>query len=123
MVSFCISVFAKLILHDKDYIVIWVNISRLFFFYLQQIQAMIIPQLLFYWKAVGNQLKCFNYTINAAAASLAVDNNMKALAFVKEAEEMVFKQEKSGYANFVITDEERARIESLKGQVVNFIKI
>jgi len=81
-----------------------------------ELNATILPQLVFYWKAAGNLLKAFHYTIDAAAAFLVVDRSMKALALLDEVDQMIVKQEEVNFRDYVITDEERARIESLKGQ-------
>lgn len=72
---------------------------------------------MFYWKSAGNLLKAFHYTIDGAAAFLVVDRSMKALALLDEVEQMIVKQEELHFRDYVVTDEERARIESLKGQV------
>ena len=62
-------------------------------------------------------LKAFHYTIDATAAAIDVNDTMKTTSLLRELDEMMKKEEAAAYSNFVISDEEKARIECLKGQV------
>jgi len=62
-------------------------------------------------------LKAFHYTIDATAAAIDVNDTMKTTSLLRELDEMVKKEEATSFSNFVISEEEKARIECLKGQV------
>ena len=59
--------------------------------------------------------------IDAAAAALDVNQSMKCLSILKEVDDIIKEEEESNYINFVVSDEERARVECLKGQVSDFL--
>ena len=58
--------------------------------------------------------------IDAASAALDVNQSMKSLSILKEVDDIINRQEANNYEDFVVSDEERARVECLKGQVRGF---
>lgn len=67
-------------------------------------------------------MKSFHYMLDAASAAIDVNNNIKTMSLLNEVEDVIKQQEAREFKDFVITEEERARVECLKGQV-NFPKI
>lgn len=82
-----------------------------------KVHATVLPQLVYYCKAAGNLLKAFHYMLDAASASIDVNSNIKTMSQLNKVEEVMKQQEQRQYKDFVITEEERARVKCLKGQV------
>ena len=94
-----------------------------------QLHANILPQLVYYWRMAGNHMKCFQYMIDAAASFIDVNDSMKTSSFLRDIDHMVEREREinnttnnnnnniNSLVNFVITEEEKAKIECLKGQV------
>ncbi|XP_057290575.1 adenylate cyclase type 10-like isoform X2 [Hydractinia symbiolongicarpus] len=83
-----------------------------------QIQALVLPKLVYYLKAAGNLMKTFHYTIDAASAELNVNKSMNCLTLLEDVDRMIRQQEGSNYQGFLVTDEDRAKVECLKGQAL-----
>ena len=90
-----------------------------------QVLAVIYPQLVFHWKASKNRLKTFTFLIETIAALTAVHSNTEALSYVSEAQAMITESEGNfdDDSTFFFSTEDKARIETLTGQVrhVNLI--
>ena len=89
-----------------------------------QVLSIIYPQLVFHWKASKNKLKAFTYMIESAAALIAVHSNIQALSHLTEVQTMISESEDncSDDSMFFIGAEDKARAESLAGQVsINFM--
>lgn len=61
-------------------------------------------------------MKTFHYTIDAASAELNVNKSMNCLTLLEDVDGMIRQQEESNYQGFLVTDEDRAKVECLKGQ-------
>jgi adenylate cyclase 10 len=83
-----------------------------------EIQAHIYPQLVRHWRAAGDMHKTLEYITEAASAAISTFSNMEALSLLHEAKHIL---EELGYE--MITDLEHARIESLIGQVLEYMKL
>ncbi len=83
-----------------------------------EIQAHIYPQLVRHWRAAGDMHKTLEYITEAASAAISTFSNMEALSLLHEAKHIL---EELGYE--MITDLEHARIESLIGQVLEYVKL
>ena len=63
--------------------------------------------------------------VDAASAFIDVNDSMKTTSFLRDIDEMVAKHgantNSSQDPNFIITEEEKAKIECLKGQVTNYM--
>jgi len=79
-----------------------------------ELHAKILPQLVYYWRSSGNMLKSFQYMIDATAAAIDVNDTMRTTSLLKDMDEVVKKH--TNNEDFHITDEEKAKIECLKGQ-------
>ena len=70
-------------------------------------------------------MKCFQYMIDATAAFIDVNDTMKTFSFLRDIDQMMEKElehnnntmSADSFSSFVITEEEKAKIECLKGQV------
>ena len=84
-----------------------------------QVLAVIYPQLVFHWKSSKNKLKTFTYLIESIAALIAVNSNNEALSYINEAQAMVNESEADtgDDSTFFVCAEDKARIETLTGQV------
>lgn len=63
-------------------------------------------------------MKAFHYMLDAIAATIDVNNHIKAISLLNKVDEVMKQQEQREFKDFIITDEERARVECLRGQVV-----
>ena len=73
------------------------------------------PQLVDHWRACGNKLKTLRYLTESGAAALATSSNMQALSYLYEVQTMIAQTK--GDKVPLATEEEKARVESLIGQV------
>lgn len=78
--------------------------------------ASVFPQLVEHWRAAGNKLKTVRYLIESGAAALATSANMRALSYLNEVQSIIEESTKNE-EELLATVEERARVESLIGQV------
>ena len=80
-----------------------------------EVLASVFPQLVDHWRACGNKLKTLRYLTESGAAALATSSNMRALSYLYEVKSTIeqTKRDKEPLA----TEEEKARVESLIGQV------
>lgn len=84
-----------------------------------EVLASVFPQLVDHWRSCGNRLKTLRYLTESGAAALATSSNMRALSYLHEVQTMIeqAKEEKEPLAS----EEEKARVESLIGQVSNSV--
>lgn len=80
-----------------------------------EVLATVFPQLVKHWKACGNKVKTLRYLTESGAAALATSCNMRALSYLYEARTMI--EQTKGEEEPLANEEEKARIESLIGQV------
>ncbi|XP_028409625.1 adenylate cyclase type 10-like [Dendronephthya gigantea] len=98
-------------LHDTKQALAGVNMARC---ECADILASVFPQLVMHWSAAGNKLKTFRYMTESGAAALATANNMQALSYLHDVQDMLQKEGQ----DFVANREEKARVESLIGQAL-----
>ena len=84
--------------------------------YCYEVLADVYPQLVYHWRLAGNKAKTVHYLIEAAIASLVTFNNMEAISFLEEADQILCDGE--------ICEEDfgqlqQAKLQSLFGQVSN----
>ena len=77
------------------------------------------PQLVDHWRACGNNVKTLRYLTESGAAALATSSNMRALSYLYEVQTMI--ERSKGEKEPLATEEEKARVESLIGQVSNSV--
>ena len=80
-----------------------------------EVLASVFPQLVDHWRASGNKLKTLRYLTESGAAALATSSNMQALSYLYEVQSMI--EQTKGDEQPLATEEEKARVESLIGQV------
>lgn len=80
-----------------------------------EILASVFPQLVEHWRAAGNKIKTFRYLTESGAAALTSSANMQALSYLYEVQGMF--DDKIDDEQCIATKEEKARVESLIGQV------
>lgn len=81
-----------------------------------EVLASVFPQLVDHWRAAGNKLKTVRYLTESGAAALATSANMRALSYLNEVQSIIEESTKKE-EQLLATVEERARVESLIGQV------
>ena len=69
----------------------------------------------------GNKLKAFQYMVDATAAAIDVNDTLKTTSLLRDIDDTIRRQEESNFSSFVVTEEEKAKIECLKGQVGFFL--
>lgn len=69
-----------------------------------------------HWRAAGNKLKTARYLTESGAAALATSSNMQALSYLYDVQKLF--QEESYGDEIMVSDEEKARVDSLIGQVL-----
>ena len=84
-----------------------------------EVLASVFPQLVDHWRACGNKFKTLRYLTECGAAALATSSNMRALSYLYEVQTMIEQAEKE--KEHLATEEEKARVESLIGQVSNSV--
>lgn len=80
-----------------------------------EVLASVFPQLVEHWRAAGNKIKTFRYLTESGAAALTSSANMQALSYLYEVRDMF--EEEIGDGESISTIEEKARVETLIGQV------
>lgn len=81
-----------------------------------EVLAAALSRLVLYWRGAGNILKTFRYLADAAANSLNLGLNSHALTYLEEVNKII--EETKGNEELFLTDEDRAKVESLTGQVL-----
>ena len=77
-----------------------------------EVLAQVFPQLVHHWRAAGCVEKTLHYLLEAAVAAVATFNNMEAISLLEEVKEIL-----EGNGGELLTQLERANLESLFGQV------
>lgn len=77
-----------------------------------QLQALTVPKLVHYWKSIGSKVKAFQYSIELASLALDTNDSVKAIDTLKTVDEMISSED------FTVSDDDLAKIESLKGQAL-----
>lgn len=82
-----------------------------------EVLADVYPQLVYHWRLAGNKPKTVHYLIEAAIASLVTFNNMEAISFLEEAEQILCD---GGICEEDFGQLQKAKLQSLFGQVSKY---
>uniref|UniRef100_A0A1X7VFP5 Guanylate cyclase domain-containing protein n=1 Tax=Amphimedon queenslandica TaxID=400682 RepID=A0A1X7VFP5_AMPQE len=99
--------------HSEDEVVKEPEVANFQNCHCDEVLADVYPQLVYHWRLAGNQPKTVHYLIEAAIASLVTFNNMEAISFLEEAEQILCD---GGICEEDFGQLQRAKLQSLLGQ-------